>query len=269
MVWDGQIMVLKVLDNTGVAHISTTIEAIDYAIAQKVKIINLSWGYVPNGTPSAPLEEAIGRAQDAGILVVTSAGNVFDGNGIDNDQDPDLANYPSSFSEENIIAVAATDQSDELAAFSNYGYKTVDIAAPGASIYTTSVGNSYEFFSGTSAATPLVSGAAALVWSMNPDLDYRDVKKLLVDNVDPLPSLQGKVYSGGRLNVGDALVASPNGGGTFKASTASSGDTSASSPSAGGCSLQKTAGQSSSSSSTLALGILILGWVFLTRRSSH
>jgi len=265
MVWNAQVLVLKVLDSTGNANISTTVEAIDYAIAQKVQIINLSWGYIPDGSPAPSLEAALQRAQDAGILVVTSAGNTFGASsGSDNDQDPNFANYPSSFPEKNIIAVAATNQADDLASFSNYGATTVDLGAPGEGIYTTAPGNTYEYFEGTSAAAPLVTGAAALIWSANPNFDYQDVKNLLLENVDPRPSLEGKTVSGGRLNVLNAFRASPAGG-SLQPEKQSNLPAPSSGSSGGGCVLQKS---NTSNSASLVLAMLLFqsGYLLFLRR---
>lgn len=250
IIWDTQIMVLKVLDARGNSNISTAVEAIEYAIGRGAKIINLSWGYSPNGAPSQILENAIKKAQGVGILVVASAGNGFGSAGHNNDEDPALANYPSSYPEDNIISVAATDSNDQLADFSDYGSNTVDLGAPGVSIYTTAPGNNFEYFTGTSAAAPFVTGSAALIWSMNPTLNYAQIKRLILETADPLPSLQGKVLSGGRLNLYRALLSSPAAGGTLLSTTSplptpTSNLTSAteeSSGSAGGCSLQTIPG---------------------------
>jgi subtilisin family serine protease len=96
---------------------------------------------------------------------------------------------------------------DVLARFSNYGAKTVHIAAPGAEIMSTWPGNQYEEHSGTSMATPVVSGVAALILSVNPDLSVTDLRKRLLDTVDKLPALDGKVSSGGRVNAASAVRA--------------------------------------------------------------
>jgi subtilisin family serine protease len=104
-----------------------------------------------------------------------------------------------------MIAVAATDESDAIAFFSNYGAKTVHLAAPGVNIYSTMPGNKYGKESGTSMACPHVTGAAALVWAAHPSWNYKQVKKALMDSTDKLPSLTGKTITGGRLNVLNAL----------------------------------------------------------------
>src|SRR4029434_96158 len=212
--WNARILCLKVLDSAGDSNVSTAVAAIDYAIRQGVKIINMSWGYSPGGTPSQILWEAIQKAKGAGILVVTSAGNgSASAVGVNNDQDTAMANYPSSYPEDNIIAVAATNDTDEMAVFSNYGPTTVDLGAPGVNIYSTAMGNQYDYMTGTSASAPFVTGSAALVWAFNPTLTYDQVKRLLLETTDPIGSLQGKTLTGGRLNVAKAVAASPAAGG--------------------------------------------------------
>lgn len=211
--WNAQIMCLKVLDSEGNSTISKAVDAIHFAINHGVRIINLSWGYIPSSTPSRSLEEALSDARNAGILVVASAGNGSSNSGQNNDLNPNNANYPSSYSLDNIIAVAATDISDRLANFSYYGATTVDLGAPGVSILSTHPGSMYQAFTGTSAAAPHVTGGAALVWALNPSLRYAEVKRLLLETTDTNESLRDKTLSGGRLNIDNALSASPAAGG--------------------------------------------------------
>jgi subtilisin family serine protease len=106
-----------------------------------------------------------------------------------------------SYTLDNVIAVAATDHNDSLAYFSNFGLKSVDLGAPVQDILSTVPNNSYELYSGTSMATPHVTGAAALLWSNNPTLGSTEVKNAILQSVDKIPSLEGKTVSGGRLNV--------------------------------------------------------------------
>ena len=128
VVWTAQIMPLRFLDAFGSGSVANAIEAIDYAIDKGARIINASYG---SYTFSMAERDAIARARDAGILFVAAAGN-------DNwDNDSASKNYPSSYNLANIIAVAATDQSDYRASFSNYGVNSVDVAAPGTSIFST------------------------------------------------------------------------------------------------------------------------------------
>ena len=128
VVWTAQIMPLRFLDAFGSGSVANAIEAIDYAIDKGARIINASYG---SYTFSMAERDAIARARDAGILFVAAAGN-------DNwDNDSASKNYPSSYNLANIIAVAATDQIDYRASFSNYGVNSVDVAAPGTSIFST------------------------------------------------------------------------------------------------------------------------------------
>ena len=120
-----------------------------------------------------------------------------------------MVSYPSSYSAPNVVAVAATDANDALASFSNYGAASVDLAAPGVNILSTTRNNTYAFYSGTSMATPHVSGAAALLLSVCP-LDTAGVKSAILNNVDLAGSLAGRVLTSGRLNVDAAIRACVN-----------------------------------------------------------
>ncbi|MFN3330176.1 MAG: S8 family serine peptidase, partial [Pyrinomonadaceae bacterium] len=135
---------------------------------------------------------------EAGILFVAAAGN----NSSDNDQFP---HYPASYNLPNVISVAALDRNDNLASFSNYGVKTVHVAAPGKDIISTWLDNEFKEASGTSMAAPHVSGIAALIVSLNPDITVEKLKKKLLEAVDKLDSLKDKVKSGGRINAYKAL----------------------------------------------------------------
>ncbi|MCC7272314.1 MAG: S8 family serine peptidase [Alphaproteobacteria bacterium] len=194
--WSVQLMALKFLNAQGSGSTAGAIEALNYAVANGAQISNNSWG---GGSFNQGLLDAIGAAGNAGHLFVTAAGN--------DSRDIDVTpSYPASYAPANLISVASTDAFDALSSFSNYGDVTVDLAAPGSSILSTYKGG-YAFLSGTSMATPHVTGAAALVWAENPSLTALEVKQILLDTVDVLPSLAGKVASGGRLNVAAALEA--------------------------------------------------------------
>ena len=159
------IMPLKFLDANGSGYLSDAIEAINYATMERtvygvnVRVDNCSWG---GGGFSAAMQSAIQAAGNAGILVVTAAGN----SGTNNDTSPQ---YPANYNLPNVISVAASTQNNQLASFSNYGATTVDIAAPGVSIYSTTPNNTYSTYSGTSMATPHVSAVAALAWALDPN----------------------------------------------------------------------------------------------------
>jgi subtilisin family serine protease len=125
--WSAQIMPLRFLDAFGSGSVGDGIDAIDYAIENGADIINASYG---SYTFSAAERDAISRARGAGILFVAAAGNDSWNN------DSLTTHYPSSYDLDNIIAVAATDQNDNLASFSNFGATSVDVAAPGTSIFS-------------------------------------------------------------------------------------------------------------------------------------
>lgn len=204
--WDASIMSLKFLGANG-GYTSDAVEAINYAVNNGAKISNNSWG---GGGKSQALQDAIARAGGAGHLFVTAAGNGgSDSVGDDNDATPF---YPASYGNPNIISVAATDDDDRLASFSNFGDVSVDLAAPGVSILSTLPGNSYGRYSGTSMATPHVAGVAALIKSQNPLFDDAQIKARILGYADDRPDLAGKTATGGRLNAFAAIStqAAPN-----------------------------------------------------------
>jgi subtilisin-like proprotein convertase family protein/subtilisin family serine protease len=199
--WEVQIMGLKFLDAGGSGTTEAAITAIDYAVAQKnagvnLRVLSNSWG---GGGFSQALRDAIQAANDVDILFVAAAGN----SGTDNDVTPE---YPSGYDVPNVVAVAATDHNDGLAGFSEFGATTVDLGAPGVDILSTTPGNTYSVFSGTSMATPHVSGVAALVLSANDTLSTAELKEILINSGDPVPSLAGKTVSGKRLNAASAVA---------------------------------------------------------------
>ena len=194
---------MKFLDASGGGNLADSIRAIDYAVTHGARILNNSWGGEASSQDMSTLKAAIERARQKGVLFVAAAGN-----STQNNDDASQASYPAGFDNDNIIAVAATDDKDVLAYFSHFGAKSVHVAAPGVNIYSTIPGNKYEQESGTSMACPHVTGAAALLWSMHPTWTYLKVKKVLMSTVDPLPSLKGKTVSGGRINVMKALKVS-------------------------------------------------------------
>src|SRR5690606_30132213 len=106
---------------------------------------------------------------------------------------------------DNLISVAATDNNDKMAFFSNYGKKSTHLAAPGVNVYSTVPKNGYKAYSGTSMACPHVAGAAALIWSKHPEWTYKQVKEVLLNSVDKIAELESKTVTGGRLNVLKAL----------------------------------------------------------------
>ena len=197
--WSVSIAGLKFLTASGSGSISGATAALNYAVTAGIKVTNNSWG---GGGFSSAMSTAISRARDAGHIFVAAAGN----SASNNDATP---NYPSNYNFDNVVAVAATDQNDNLASFSSFGATTVDLAAPGVGIRSTTPNNTYANFNGTSMATPHVAGAIALYWGANPTLTYQEVIAKLKSSVDVIPSLNGRVATGGRLNVAKMFATSP------------------------------------------------------------
>ena len=198
--WDAQVAALKFLGPDG-GYTSDAVEAINYSVAEGMDISNNSWG---GGSRSQALEDAIERADANGQIFLAAAGNGGpDGVGDNNDATP---HFPSNYEVPNVVSVAATDSTDALAGFSNYGATTVDLAAPGVGILSTLPGNRYGRFSGTSMATPHVAGVAALIKSQNPGLDDAQMKAQLLQYVDEKAGLRNRVATSGRLNAVGALA---------------------------------------------------------------
>jgi serine protease len=201
--WRVSLMALKFLDGDGMGTLEAAIAAIDYAVRKKQDGVNLrvlsnSWS---GNSFSQALYDAVEAANAAGILFVAAAGNDA---GRNNDRFP---TYPASFDLPNIIAVAATDHHDGLATFSSVGPMSVDLGAPGVAVMSTVQDGGYQRKSGTSMAAPHVAGAAALLFSLDEDLTFSEVKELLLITGDALPALAGVTLSGRRLNVGNAVAA--------------------------------------------------------------
>ncbi len=198
--WKVRIMPLKFMNAGGSGTTKDAIEAINYAINRKkagvnVRIISASWGSTQR---SRALEDVIRKAYEADILFVAAAGN----SSVSNDRTP---HFPSSYNVPNVVSVAALDRNDQLAKFSNWGAKSVAIGAPGVDILSTWLGNAYEEKSGTSMATPVVAGVAALIVAEHPRMTVDDVRKKLFASTDPIVALKGKTVTGGRINAAKAL----------------------------------------------------------------
>jgi subtilisin family serine protease len=193
--WHVKIMALKFLGSNGSGSTADAISATLYAADHGARVASNSWG---GGPFDQGLSNAIDYGASKGMLFVAAAGN----DSSNNDTTP---SYPASYGSDSIMSVAATDSNDNLASFSNYGATSVDLAAPGVGILSTTPGNTYSSFSGTSMATPHVSGAAALVAAHFPGATLYGEKALLMSSVDTRASLAGKTATGGRLNVFNAV----------------------------------------------------------------
>ena len=198
--WNVKILPLKFMGADGTGDILSAVAAINYARQMGASIITCSWG---GKGYSQALADAI---RQTNALFVVAAGN----EGTNNDV---TAVYPANLGYSNVIAVTATDTSDQLGSFANYGQKTVHVAAPGVGILSTHPinKNSYVQKSGTSMAAPFVSGIAGLMLSANPRLSPAQLKSLIIQNVDNVPALSSRVSSGGRVNAEKAVNAARGG----------------------------------------------------------
>jgi len=199
--WSVKLLPVKLFSADDSGGTAGAVEGYEYLLTLKsrgvnIRVVNNSWG---GPTPSHALFEAMRAAEAAGILSVCAAGN-------DHHNADYRPEYPAGLDCETLISVAACTSDDGVAPYSNYGSLAVDLAAPGDEVWSTYPGGYYAEFSGTSMATPHVAGAAALLLAQNSSLTPVNLKALLVTTVDPLPQWQGRVRSGGRLNVGKAMA---------------------------------------------------------------
>ncbi|HVK61636.1 MAG TPA: S8 family serine peptidase [Bdellovibrionales bacterium] len=165
-------MPIRFLGEDGSGDLNAAIKAIDYAIEKKADVISASWGATIGRSQAQPLVDAVKRADDAGVIFVAAAAN----DGKSNDV---TEVYPANSGFANTITVAASGSADEKPSWSNYGRRTVHLASPGLTIMSTLPGNKYDNLSGTSMATPLVSGMVALLLSQDPSLTGAQARALL------------------------------------------------------------------------------------------
>lgn len=197
--WNVQLMGLKFLDSQGEGSDADAIECINYAREKGARIINSSWG----GLDFNPLlGDAIEEANETGIYFIAAAGNESSNN-------DDQPNYPSSYAYPNVVSVTATDKRDGFATFANYGETEVELAAPGVGIHSTYFNSDtdYRALSGTSMATPFVSGAIALLLTQFPEEPMPTILNRLYSSTDTLESLARRCRVGGRLNLARSLQA--------------------------------------------------------------
>ncbi|MBI2264046.1 MAG: S8 family serine peptidase [Armatimonadetes bacterium] len=211
--WRGKIMPIKFLTGGGSGSLADAVKAIFYATQMGARITSNSWG---GGGFNQSLRDALAASP---ALNIFAAGN----SGQNSDVTP---GYPAAYDLPNIVSVAAVGPNGELAGFSNYGARSVDLGAPGVDIYSTVPGAGFASLRGTSMACPHVSGAAYLTVSRYPNATNDQIKGRLLGGAAPLPSLQGKVLTGGMLNVSNALendVVPPSAPGDFKVDSAGAG----------------------------------------------
>ncbi|MCI0690445.1 S8 family serine peptidase [candidate division KSB1 bacterium] len=197
--WRVKLMALKFLGSDGSGTSEAAAEAIIYATDMGAKVLSNSWG---GGENSQTLRDAIQYASDRGVLFIAAAGN--------ESSDTDAtANYPSNYDVPNVVSVASSDRNDALSSFSNYGRRTVDLAAPGSSILSARPLSRYQTLSGTSMATPHVAGASALIWAQYPSLNMHQVLVRLLGSTDRKNAFVGRMVTGGRLNIANAFSSNP------------------------------------------------------------
>lgn len=210
--WQVSIMPLRIAFS-GELYVSSTLDAFEYAISNGAHIINASWG----GTYYSQTEaNALTALEQAGILLVTAAGNWYGDNDL-------VVDYPSGLPNKNIVSVAASNQANGMVPWSHYGTTNVDLAAPGVDILTTLNGSSYEYVersdtiyaynSGTSFSSPYVAGIAALIKSKaladGGDADFQEIKARLLAGAEAMDDAKGKTATGGRVDASEALTVTP------------------------------------------------------------
>ncbi|MAV91952.1 MAG: protease [Bdellovibrionaceae bacterium] len=210
-----KIMAIRFLTEKGQGTTADAVEAVKYGVDNGANVLSNSWGSEgddPNDPATQALKDVIQYAESHNVLFVAAAGNGHQGNGYDNDSDS-RPGVPASYSNENIVSVAAIDEGANLGSFSNWGARTVDLGAPGVKVFSTMVGNKYSdtvidipgmmtaTWDGTSMAAPHVSGAAALYISKHPGASYKEVKSALLSSVRRTSQLSSKTVSGGQLDV--------------------------------------------------------------------
>ena len=195
VMWQSSIMPLRcdIWKSGGlfVAYTSSLVQALLYANAQGVRIVDVNWA---SGYFSQALEDVMSQS---GLCVVPAGDAQLD---VDANQQ-----YPACFPLDNIITVTATDHNDALSSAANWGATSVDLGAPGVNIYGLTLDNGYTQFSGTGEAVSFVAGVAGLLLSQNPTLTAAEIKQCILNGVDPVPGLAGKCVTGGRLNAAKAL----------------------------------------------------------------
>lgn len=194
--WHVKLLPVKFLAADGSGSLAGAIAALDYATSRGAKVLSNSWG---GNLDSRALYEAVLRTHEQGTLFIAASGN----DGTNNDQ---VRTFPASYDIPNIVSVGAINNRGALAGFSNYGKRTVHLAAPGENIYSTVLNNRYASYSGTSMAAPFVSGVAALTWGVAPHLTHLEVKDRLIRTVKKSSNLKNRFVSGGIVSAYNAIM---------------------------------------------------------------
>ncbi|MEI6257455.1 MAG: S8 family peptidase [Planctomycetota bacterium] len=201
--WQVSLMVLKIQDSRGIGYTSSVIAALNYITMMRrdhgINIVAANASWVSAAGYSVVVQEAIRAEGAVGVTFVAAAGN----NASNNDVIP---RYPAGYDLPNVITVAALSESNTLAAMSNYGAVNVDLAAPGTLIKSTFPGGNYGFLSGSSMATPQVTGVVALLAAAKPGISVAEVRSAILGTTTPVANLVGKTVTGGRLNAFAALA---------------------------------------------------------------
>jgi subtilisin family serine protease len=197
--WDVRLMGLKFIQGETGGTTEQAISCLNYAVNKGARIINCSWG-TGAGTYDPGLSRTLEAAGAVGVLCIFPAGNEY---GIDVDEHPV---YPACYALTNIISVMSFDERGELASHSNFGATSVDLAAPGTNILTCSLSGNYLWEAGTSMAVPHVAGACALIYSLNPQLNWMQVRQIVLDTAERSETLAGLCVTGGRLNLSRAVA---------------------------------------------------------------
>ena len=193
---DVSLMAVKFLGDDGSGSLADAVEAIDYATKMNVDVMSNSWG---GGGFSQALEDSIKAAKDKGIVFVAAAGN----DGSNNDSRP---SYPASYQVENVISVASHTAQDTLSSFSNFGKRSVHVAAPGSNVLSTTPGNQYKVFSGTSMATPHVSGIVGLFIAEEGRINVGELRSRLMATTVPTSAYRKTTAAGGRASAYNFLT---------------------------------------------------------------
>lgn len=187
---------IKFLDDSGSGSLDAAIQSIDYATKMNVDLMSNSWG---GGGRSEALNEAIKNAADKGIIFTAAAGNSSSNNDASE-------SYPANYDQANVISVAALTAQNGLASFSSYGRNKVHIAAPGHNVLSTVPGNKYDVFSGTSMATPHVSGVIGLLLAKEGRMDLGQLRERVVMTGVPVAGLRGKTLTSSRIDAYNLLT---------------------------------------------------------------